>query len=488
MNIMRKTCLLCAVLLLLAGIAFADRSTFDNTRTRVAMPFATPPTIDGFIDIAGGESWVYAAHAVPNGNSYWTFRFNANAEDFVMGGNVTSGPGPYGTGDCDADIWVGYDSQNLYVAVRVIDDFLCSDSAAANSANGNTWEDDSVEVFVDGDNSNYPTRDTAGSKPEGWSTGGQYVVTINNAYREAEAGNPGYGPNAAWYGRSEMDASGNMNFEFRISLAILGNPKPGDIIGFDIAINDDDDYGTLENQYTWAGQTHVEATYGNLILGPRSYTAPKVSAAPKIDGTISAGEYAGAQEINVTHYTGNYAMADEWELEVGDHDWSAWAVHDDAAIYVAVKVIDDIIVADTAPAGTEDQSTWEDDSVEIFFDSDASDTRGRVSSNLWEGQYVFTTNGAWRDNEANNPLFGASDDWFAASTVGGGGYTVEFKVVKDSLFEMKDTMGFEIAVNDDDTGARKTQLAWNGYPHNEATYGNITLSPGGVGVAEWALY
>jgi hypothetical protein len=41
-------------------------------------------------------------------------------------------------------------------------------------------------VFVDGANANDAT----------WSTnhpGGQYVITANNAYREMEAANPGYG-------------------------------------------------------------------------------------------------------------------------------------------------------------------------------------------------------------------------------------------------------------------------------------------------------
>ncbi len=483
---MKRIIYLLLIPMLVVGTAFADRSTFDDTKTRVAMPLPEPPTIDGYIDIDGGESWVYAGGTQPDGQPYWTMRFDENAEDFVMGANVATGDGPLFDEDFGADIWVGYDNENLYVAVRVIDDVLFDDSAEAGSQNGETWHDDSVEVFVDGDNSNYPERDTAGDKPEGWESGGQYVVTINNAYREAEAGNPGYGPDAAWYGRADLGVNAYMNFEFRISLDILGNPQPGDIIGFDIAINDDDTGDALENQYTWAGETHVEATYGNLVLGPKQYTAPTVSTPPTIDGTINTNEYAGAPEINVTNYSGVYNGADEWGE--GDHDWSGWVVHDDTNIYVAVKVIDDVIVADNAADGSEDGETWLDDSVEIFFDSDASDDRGRTNTNLFEGQFVFTTNGAWRDNEANNPLFGENDDWFAASTVGDGGYSVEFKILKEALFEMQTTMGFDIAVNDDDAGSRKTQLAWNGRPHNEASYGDLTLAEGGVDVADWSLY
>lgn len=387
-------------------------------------------------------------------------------------------------------IYVGYDENYLYVAVRVIDDEIFNDTAEAGSQNQQTWLDDSVEIFVDGDNSNYDQRDTAGDKPEGWSTGGQYVVTFNNAYRENEAGNPGYGENASWYGLSDFDADGNMNYEFRVSWDILGNPQPGDIIGFDIAVNDDDDGGnTLENQYTWSGQTHVESSYGNLILGPRTYTAPK-TAAPTLDGVIEDGEYGDAPEIVVNHHTGNYNGNEEnldgsWVL--GDHDWSAWVVHDDDAIYVGVAVIDDNVVTNSADAGSEDGQTWLDDSAEIFFDSNDSNDRGRNTGNEYEGQFVMTPNGAWRDNEANNPIFGENENWYAVSDTNTEGYVIEFKIPKATLFEMQNTMGFDIAVNDDDGNDRKTQLAWNGRPHNEASYGTLILG-GGTPVTEWSLY
>jgi hypothetical protein len=49
--------------------------------------------------------------------------------------------------------------------------------------------------------------------------------------------------------------------EFRISLAALGNPKPGDIIGFTVVVNDDDDGGPSERQIIWVGTAHVEAIY-----------------------------------------------------------------------------------------------------------------------------------------------------------------------------------------------------------------------------------
>ncbi|MBI1389770.1 MAG: hypothetical protein GC154_15130 [bacterium] len=477
--------MLCCTLFI--GVAFADRSTLDDTKTRVAMPLPQPPVLDGLIDLAGGESWQYAAGA-ENTSSYWVMRFDENQEDYIQGARIGNGGiGPLDNTDIDVQIFVGYDSSYLYVAMIVVDDYIFTDTAAADSQNGNTWLDDAAEVFIDGDNSNYDVRDTAGSKPEGWSTGGQYVVTANNAYREAEAGNPGFGPNAPWYGICGVDGSGRLNYEFRISLSLLGNPKPGDIIGFDIAIDDDDDGGdTLENQYVWSGETHVEATYGNMILGPRSYTAPLVSTAPTVDGVISAGEYGTASEIKINPHTGNYDGVDEWEL--GDHDWSAWVVHTTDKLYVAVAVTDDAISTDAAAAGSVDGETWTDDSVEMFLDTDASDTNGSGgrNGNQWEGQFVMTANGAVRSAEASGAVFGANEQWFAATKTTSTGYVVEFAIPKAIMFEMKNPMGFDIAVNDDDTGARKTQLAWNGRPHTELSYGDLFLA--GTDVNVWELY
>ena len=54
-------------------------------------------------------------------------------------------------------VWVGFDDTNLYVGVRVSDNTPNNPNAAAESANEKTWMDDSVEVFVDGDNSNFAT-------------------------------------------------------------------------------------------------------------------------------------------------------------------------------------------------------------------------------------------------------------------------------------------------------------------------------------------
>ncbi len=464
------------ILALLGPAALADRATIDPTKTQIALPLSTSPTIDGIIDT---DEWNRAGGFA---NDFWRVGANPDLADGVLGGVIGVGTAPADNDDQSFRIYVGYDSENLYVAVRVRDSVLQEDSAAADSTNGNTWEDDSVEVFVDGDNSN-ATRWAAGQP------GGQYVITVNNAYRENEAGNPGYGPTAAWYAKTTRSDDG-YDAEFRISLATLGNPKTGDIIGFTVAVNDDDDGGGTDRQLLWVGAAHEPVTYGNLMLNGRSYTAPK-AAAPVIDGTINASEYAGAAEIRIDGVTGIYDNTsgdNDWAAT--DHSYSAWVIHDAEAIYVAVNVTDDIVVTDTAEPGSEDGNTWEDDSIEIFFDPNNSKDSGR-GAEQFEGQYVLTANGAWRDNEANNPTFGQTEHWFAATTKTATGFAIEFKVKKSAILDPADgtSIGFHIALNDDDGSlpAPKMQLGWSGYAHAEFTYGTLTLGGTSTPVGKIAI-
>lgn len=454
--------------------AQADRSTYDNTKTQMALPLETAPTIDGIID---ATEWQRAGGAAGN---FWIVQPDINLEDGIRGGTTgdVANP-PLDNSDLSFYIYAGFDAQYLYVAVRVTDSIIVTDSAEAESANGNTWMDDSVEVFIDGDNSNFETRDTTGTNPEVVGSGGQFVITANNAYRDAEAGSPGMGEGKPWLAKTTLrDDGSGYDAEFRFALSALGNPKPGDIIGFTVGVNDDDDGDAGDRQVMWVGSPHTEATYGNLLLGVRSYEAPK-TAAPTIDGVINASEYPGAKEIKVEQHTAIFDIpSGDDTFAPTDCGFSAWAVHDDEAIYVAVDLTDDLVVNDTAEAGTEDGTTWEDDSVEIFFDADLDREIGHGTAGPYEGQYVFTANGAWRDNEANNPTFGAANDWFAATTKTDHGFRVEFKVKKSALGNPPDgaTLGFQIAQNDDDGAGRKAQPSWSGRAHSEFTYGTLKLA------------
>lgn len=463
---MRQITTLLAILALGPGPACADRAKPDNTKTHFATPLPAPPVIDGVID---ATEWQSANGATGN----WRISFDANATNMVRGGTLLFGPDLAEASDLGVQIYAGYDATDLYIAVRVTDILLWEDSTTAEAANANTEEDDSVEIHLDPLNGNADAY-TAGSP------GGRYSIAINNAYAGSQAG--AYGPDQAWYARAYPNGTyTGYDAEFRIALSSLSNPQFGDVVGFTVVVNDDKDGGgiepTVDRQVSWVGEPNKPVGYGNLIIGNKTYSAPEVTKAPVVDGQIHADEYAPASVMPINLATGEPqtgAGTDAWPP--GTFEATAWSVHDATAVYVAVEVIDTQVVTDTAEAGSEDGTTWEDDSVEIFFDADLSKTHGGPSVDF-EGQYVLTANGAHRDAEARNPTFGEDGDWYGAAALTSQGYNIEFKVKKTALLNpvIGTVMGFNIALNNDNGAGRAAQLSWNGDPHQEYTYGQLTL-------------
>lgn len=490
--------------------AYSDRTQYDPTKSQFALPLLVdneifqPIVIDGLINQSRNqpesEPWEAAYR--------WTVQPREDTTDGVSRGHMAYGDVPESAEDLSFTVFIGFDEENLYIGVSVSDFDNYDDSAGLESYNtGNTWDDDSVEIFIDGDNSNYPERDTSGTNPEVSGTGGQYVITFGNAARDAEAGSPGYGPDAAWYARTEFTDVG-YDAEFRISLDEIGNPQPGDIIGFSVAVNDDDDGDTSECQMIWAGETHIEASYGNLVFGGRSITAPKVNTAPTVDGNINSTEYPGAVEQIVDQYSGILSTGDDvWVA--GDLEMSAWVVHDDDYIYVAVDVTDDVVANDTIfTPGTLGGRTWDDDGIEIYFDSDETNRHnyfGPAHLPRHEGNYNTTANNSI-GVPPTNPVYGDNPDadFFSLTTLTDKGYQLEYKIKKLALTipgedVLMDTFGFNFSANDDDeidpdgTEADKSALAgqyhWNGTANSERTYGFLTLSPEAASsVHEWSLY
>ncbi|MFT4639086.1 MAG: hypothetical protein ACI8T1_002410 [Verrucomicrobiales bacterium] len=455
--------------------AHSAKTPLDQTRTRIALPMDKAPIIDGVIDV--DDEW---AQVVANSWSI-TIADGDDGGDGVSGGGLGGGTLPDDDVDLSATIYAGISDGNLFIGVRVMDEDISTDTVEAGSENGMTWQDDGVEIFIDGDNSNFPTRETTGENPEVVATGGQFVITANNAYRHAEAGNPKFDPSSGWFAETKIEEGVGYHAEFRIPLTMMGNPQQGEHIGFTVRINDEDGGGdATESVLTWVGVDHVEETYGNLVIGHRRYEGIKATP-PVVDGKVNDDEYPGAEVVEINPATGIFVVGDDSTEEDNRYAWRM--THDQEAIYIGIKVWDTQIVADTAEPNSEDQQTWVDDSVEIFFDSNESNKVTRIvpEDELYDGQFVFTTNGAWRDAEANNPTYGENADWWAQSTVADDGmsYEIEFVVKKATLVGGNNEdveMGFNININDDDAGGgRKLQLNWDGVPHFEDSYGTLVL-------------
>jgi multiple sugar transport system substrate-binding protein len=134
-----------------------------------------------------------------------------------------------------------YDDDNLYVLAVVTDDNL-------QSGNANPWEQDSVEFFVDEDaerSSTYASGDF------------QYRVNYENVQS---------GP--ACVSAVTITETGYI-LEVALPLT-LGSKAPGDIMGFEVQVNDDQGSGTRDSYATWFDTTgeswNNTSMFGTLIF------------------------------------------------------------------------------------------------------------------------------------------------------------------------------------------------------------------------------
>ncbi len=149
--------------------------------------------------------------------------------------NVIFSPVSEGS-DLTANYRAMWDAQNLYFLVNVKDESLKNDS-------DEFWLDDSVEVFIDADNSK---SDSYGNNDY------QYF------FEWAEA-NPGMG-------EFKHDRTAGVEFaiervetgyqvEIKLPWSTLGvEPSAGKKIGLDVHVNDDDDGGDRDTKLTWRGK------------------------------------------------------------------------------------------------------------------------------------------------------------------------------------------------------------------------------------------
>jgi hypothetical protein len=220
-----------------------------------------PPVIDGTI---GENEWRYAVKT-----------------------EITPKTGSWDFGKTEVSyvFYVMYDADYLYVAARLTDDDIQIDSAAKGSVGGETWKDDSIEIFVDGNHNRAPDAFDAAEIP----FGGQHVITANNAVRFTEGVKTfGNGPNDDYYAVAEIKDKNHWEMEARMRLTLFGSPKQGSVVGFNISTNDDDSGGDEEGALFWTGEPpniySNEGVWGDLVFGGLA----SVSPASKL--TITWGE------------------------------------------------------------------------------------------------------------------------------------------------------------------------------------------------------
>jgi len=231
--------LLC-VLSFVVVLSLAGEAPAQDVDVLIRNPDVGMPVIDGVMD----EVWSYATEQ--------------EVTITIVGGD------PSGPADCSGTWRALWDYDYIYAWVEVNDEAL-----QADSGRGSSWQDDSVEFYIDGDNSKSDTCD---------ENDHQYTFAWNNGEVEEPRAYHHGEPSIVGIEYAVVTTGGGYLFELRIPwTSIMGEPPvPGQLIGIEVFINDDDDGGGEDSQIAWFGtdengwQTPSMWATGLLVAGNKA--------------------------------------------------------------------------------------------------------------------------------------------------------------------------------------------------------------------------
>lgn len=361
-----------------------------------------------------------------------------------------------------------WDAQNLYVLVEVLDDVLITDSS-------NRWEDDSVEIYLDGNGSKGTQYD--GADDFQWVFGltdGDIQVGARSLER------------TTGIQHKVQTFAGGYRMEIAIPWTTVGvTPTAGANIGIDVHINDDDNGGDREGKL--ATFANIDDAWENpSSFGTATFSATpilfsdaiiaRLPQAPVLDGSpdsLWAASAVLATQQNVAKVIRGQVTS---TADASSYFRTGW---DAQNLYVLVDVSDDVISVDGP-------YPWEDDSVELYIDADH--TGGPAYDGVHDFQFVFRPGldsvavGSSSNSNTNGIQFATAVHGAARPN---GGYTIEVAIPWSTLGVVPSAaslIGFDVHVNDDDDGgARDGKLSWHASVDdawtNPASFGSARLQP-----------
>ncbi|WP_158233400.1 Ig-like domain-containing protein [Reichenbachiella sp. 5M10] len=211
----------------------------------------------------------------------------------IANANVGSLPGDY------AGQWRAmYDEQALYVLVEVQDSDLNNDSGSE------WWNDDVVNVFIDGNNSKGNSYDGINDFQLGYRWNDATVHLGGNSVQ-----------NASGVTHTMFATAGGYTLKTAIPWSTIGvTPNVGQQIGIDIAVDDDDNGGTREAQMSSFATTEMgwaqPALFGSVYL---TTCAEIVPTTPIITSPLSITRKDGEAinyKITASHFPDTYSATD----------------------------------------------------------------------------------------------------------------------------------------------------------------------------------
>ena len=264
----------------IANISIADNENPPCTGSNITKT-STPITIDAVVDAA------------------WSNAPEVTISNATMGSKPADFAGKYRA------LW---DNNNLYFLVEV------SDATKTNDSGSSWWEDDVIEIFLDGDNS------------KGDSYDGQNDFQLGFRWNDANI-NIGGGSKTNITGivKNIYATASGYSLEVSIPWTTIGvTPTIGNKIGLDVEVDDDDNGGTRDTQMS-AYATTSDAWSKPSVFGTGFITScdvaivdvTGVTLAPTTASLLVASTQqltptvapANATNKNVTYTTSNSAVA-----------------------------------------------------------------------------------------------------------------------------------------------------------------------------------
>jgi hypothetical protein len=243
MRFVKNRIVLSMLVVVASLVAQPQVQTFAQTQnTALIEQTAVAPIINGVME---KKEWSLS-------NSYDVRR--------VVEGNVSSAT------DLSANFRVLHDRANLYIAIQVTDNVFQSDSA-------DPWQDDSVEIYLDGNFSRGNTYDSVDDR--------HYIVRFNQAnFINGVFTRPL--PQGSVVAVSNNSGANTYIVEMSFPLSGLNiSASQGKQIGLDIQINDDDNGGNRDGVLMWNANTNDAWQNPSLFgIGVFQVNAPTPTRTP----------------------------------------------------------------------------------------------------------------------------------------------------------------------------------------------------------------
>lgn len=281
-------------------------------------------------------------------DAFWT---GVEAVDLAR---VYVGSSPIDKDSFDPSAKVAWDDNYLYVLFEIGDNFFVVDSPANNG-----WQDDSVQIYLDGDNAKAQSYD---------------ANDVNLLFRRSPEIQVEGVPDGSTYAAEGAiswavgERDGGYTVEVAIAWSAIGQtPVAGLLFGLDYQANDDDganpDYAVkwfdpVGNGYANPSVFAEAELSAEVIIPTADVVYRKTSDAIQIDGKPDPV----------------WGQVSAWSLDqlvlvdsIDPSDLSATvrALWDDNYLYYLFQVKDDVAIND-------DTEAWQDDGVQVYFDADNS--------------------------------------------------------------------------------------------------------------------